>query len=210
MAEMSVAALDQRLQKQVETARVAYGRGNFDYTVTLCRSVLKETPNCLSVRKLHRTASLRLHHGSGSPFAATVGILSNAPFVLKPDVRPEKEPLAAVENSEEMLENDPNSVAALRLLGAAAGALGWKETAVFAYESIRESLPHDAGNLVALGEAHLAAGRAAEAVEAAEHALRIDSVNDRAYELLQEASVAHPLKAGRWEEAGEHRTKLRS
>jgi tetratricopeptide (TPR) repeat protein len=210
MAETSVAALDPRLQKQVESARVAYGRGNFDYTVTLCRSILKETPNCLSVRKLHRTAAQRLRHGSGSPFAATVGVMSNSPFVFRPDALPEKEPLAAVENSEEMIETDPDDVAALRLLGAAASALGWRETAVFAYESICERLPRDTENLVALGDAQLAAGRPADAVATAERALRIDAVNDNAFALFKKASMALTIKNGRGDEAGDFRSRLRA
>jgi tetratricopeptide (TPR) repeat protein len=209
MAETSVAALDPRLQKQVESARVAYGRGNFDYTATLCRSILKETPNCVSVRRLHRTALLRLHHGSGSPFAATVGVMSNAPFVLKPGVEPDREPLVAVENSEEMLESDPNSVDALRLLGVAAAALGWRETAIFAYESIGEKFPRDVGNLVELGEAQLAAGHAAKAIEAAERALHVDSSNDRAYALLKSAAGAQAVKVGRGEENGGLRNSVR-
>jgi tetratricopeptide (TPR) repeat protein len=210
MAETSVAALDPRLQKQVECARVAYGRGNFDYTVTLCRSILRETPNCVAVRKLHRTAMLRLQHGSGSPFAATVGVASNSPFTFKPDVTPEKEPLAALENSEEMIESDPNSVTALRLLGAAAGALGWRETAVFAYESIRERKPRDTENLVALGEAQLAAGRPDEALAAAEAALRIDASNDKAFALLRAATRTRRSQVARREEGGEFRPKLGS
>jgi tetratricopeptide (TPR) repeat protein len=198
MAETSVAALDPRLQKQVESARIAYGRGNFDYTIALCRSVLKEKPSCLSVRKLHRTAALRLQHGSGAPFVVAFGSLANGPLILRPDVRPDKEPLAAVENSEKMIENDAHSMAALRLLGHAAATLGWKETAVFAYESMREEAPRDCGNLVALGEAQLAAGRADEAVATAEQALKIDPVCDRAFDLLRDASVAQTVEAGRW------------
>lgn len=197
MPEMSIASLDPRLQRQVETAQVAYGRGNFDYTVTLCRSILKESPNCLSVRRLHRSAALRLHHGSGSPFAAEVGVVSNSPFELKPDVRPEDEPLTALGNSEEMLETDPNSVAALRLLAAAAVKLGWKETAIFAFESIREKFPRDTENLVALGEAKLAAGHLGDAVAAAEQALRIDSENDRAFDLLKKAWQLKASRPGR-------------
>jgi len=200
MAETSVAALDPRLQKQMESARVAYGRGNFDVTLHLCRAVLKERPACLSARRLHRTAALRLHQGSGAPFVVSFGAPPDSPPDLIPGVDPESQPLAAVGNAEKMIESDPHDTGALRLLGQAAAALGWKETAVFAYESIRDEAPRDAGNLVALGQAQLDAGRAQEAMATAGSALRLEPRHAAAQDLLRQATAAQNFRTGRWDE----------
>ncbi|HEY4300902.1 MAG TPA: hypothetical protein VGM73_08520 [Candidatus Didemnitutus sp.] len=196
MAETSVAALEPRLQKQVESARIAYGRGNFDFTVSLCRTILREKPSCVSVRRLHRDAALRLHHGSGSPFALELGPRSSMPLILKPLREPAEEPLAALENAEEMIEDNPHSAAALRLLGRAAAALGWRETTIYAYEALHEESPRDLDALVRLSEAFLAAGRAGNAVASAQQALRLDATSDRALQVLQVASIAQPARSG--------------
>ena len=189
MAETSVAALEPRLQRQVESARVAYGRGNFDYTLVLCRTILRERPGCFPVRKLHRDAALRLHHGSGSPFALELGRAVEEPAAMSPPTLPPAEPIRAVESSEAMIEGNPHDTGALRLLASAAMALGWRETTVFALESIREETPKDTANLVALGAAQLAAGRPDDAVASAEQALRLEPVSAPARQLLRGAAL---------------------
>lgn len=190
-----MASLDPRLQKQVESARVAYGRGNFDFTVSLCRSILKENPSCVSVRKLHREAALRLHHGSGSPFALELGPRLDFPVPSKPATSQGLAPLDALDTSEEMIEENPHNPEALRILSRAAAALSWRETTIYACESLREESPRDLENLVLLGEALIAAGRFDQAGEAARQALRVDATSDRALAVLNAASLSQPARS---------------
>lgn len=210
MIEQSVASLDPRLQKLVESARVAFERGNYDYAIELARDVLGAAPGCLPVRKLQRTAQLKRPGSGGGFFAKALGSVSTAPFFVSGNAALGKDPAKALASAQKMLEVDPNSVAGLRLLGGAASALGWHETAVFAFEALREAAPDDLANVVALGRAHLGAGRADAAVRCAEAVLARESINGAAQSLLKDASVAQTMKAGRWEEGGDFRAKVKS
>lgn len=210
MTEQSVASLDPRLQKLVESARVAFERGNYDHVIELARDVLGAAPGCLPVRKLQRTALLKRHGSGGGFFAKALGSVSTAPFFVSGNVALGKDPAKALASAQKMLEVDPNSVAGLRLLGGAASALGWHETAVFACEALRENAPDDLANLIALGRAHLGAGRADAAVRCAEAVLARESIHGAAQSLLKDASVAQTMKAGRWGEDGDFRAKVKS
>lgn len=208
MNEVPVAALEARLQKVVESARVAFERGNHDYAVELCRDVLAVAPGCLPVRKLQRAAQLK--RGASGGVAKFFGSVSTAPFLFSGNLALGKDPAKALENAQKMLEADPRSAAGLKMLGGAATALGWNETAVFAFEALREVEPQDVETLVALGRAHLAAGRATAGVQWAEAALRLESLHPGAQALLKDASVAQTMQQGRWGESGDFRGKVRS
>lgn len=208
MNEVPVAALEARLQKQVESARQAFERGNYEYTLDLCRDVLAAAPGCLPVRKLHRAAQLK-RGGNAGGFARALSSVSTAPFFLSGNLALGKDPAKAIESAQKMLEADPHSAPGLRMLGQAAAALGWHETTVFAFEALRETEPHDLATLVSLGRAHLAAGRANNAVQCAQAALRLESIHGPAQALLKDASVAQTMQQGRWEEGGDFRAKVR-
>jgi tetratricopeptide (TPR) repeat protein len=207
MNELPVAALESHLQKQAESARQAFERGNFDYAIDLCRNVLTEAPGCLPVRKLQRTAQLK--RGANGALAQMFGSVSTAPFLFSGSMALGKNPARAMESAQKLIEADPHSAAGLRMLGAAATALGWHETAVFAYEALRETDPDNGPNLVALGSAHLAAGRPDHAVQCAELALRQEPTHAGAQSLLRDASVAQTMRRGRWEDTGDFRGKVR-
>lgn len=207
MNEIPVAALGSRLQKQVESARQAFERGNFDYAVDLCRDVLAAAPGCLPVRKLHRAAQLK--RGASRGLARMFGGVSAAPFLISGSLALGKDPARALERAQRLVDGDPHSASGLRLLGAAATALGWHETAVFAYDALREADPQDVPNLVALGRAHLASDRADHAVQCAELALRHEPIHAGAQSLLKDASVAQTMRRGRWDESGDFRGKVR-
>ena len=134
MPEVLVTALSFALQKQVESARAAFDRGKAEQAAELCAKILDEQPACLSVRKLERAALLKLKKARQSGISKMVMAVSTAPFLLGGSLRLRDEPLLALASAEKLLRRDPQSVAALGLLGQAALALGWPETAVFAYE----------------------------------------------------------------------------
>jgi cytochrome c-type biogenesis protein CcmH/NrfG len=119
-----------------------------------------------------------------------------------------EQPLKAVASADQVLRHDVGNVAALTLLGQAATALGWTETAVFACEAAREDDPDRPELLLALGHALLRAGRASEALKAAEETLRLQPNHVDALTLRRDASVAVTLVQGKWEQDGDYRGKL--
>jgi tetratricopeptide (TPR) repeat protein len=208
MPEVLITALSFPLQKQAESARAAFDKGKPAQAAELCAKILDEQPGCLGVRKLERAALLKLATTRTGGLSKMVQAVSNAPFLLGGSLKLKDEPRSALAQAEKLLRRDPQNVAALGLLGQAAVALGWPETAVFAYEAACD-LDHDRPDVwVSLSGAYLAAGRAKDAVHAADEALRLQPANADALALQRTASVAVTMAKGKWEQSGDFRGKL--
>lgn len=206
MPEVSVASLDPRHQKLVENARVALDRGNFDYVLEVTSQVLKMQPGCLPVRKLQRVAQLRQNRGKGGGFMGKAIGWSTAPFLFAGS---KKDPQKQLETAEGMLAKDPTSVGGLRMLAEAAGALGFPETVAFALDAVRELEPENRANLLALGEAWLAAGKATEALKIADELLKDKPTDADAQNLMRKSSVAQTVTKQGWDQKTSYRDKLR-
>lgn len=208
MPEVLITALSFALQKQAESARTAFDRGKPAQASELCAKILDEQPACLSVRKLERAALLKLAATRTGGLSKMVQAVSNAPYLLGGSLKLKDEPRTAFASADKLLRRDPQNIAALGLLGQAAVALGWPETAVFAYEAACD-LDHARPDVwVSLSGAYLAAGRAKDAVHAADEALRLHPANADALALQRAASVAVTLAKGKWEQGGDFRGKL--
>ncbi len=208
MYEIAVTSLDFSLQKQVESARAAFDRGDSAQVLALCAAVLEAQPACLTVRKLERAAQLRFAARRRNSASQLVRAVSSAPQLLSGSMQLKEQPRSALATAERLLRRDPQSVSALCLLGQAAIALGWNETAVFAYEAASD-LESDRQDIwVFLSSAYRAAGRATDAVAAASQALRFNPANAEAQTVLRNASVAVALAGGKWAQDGDTRGKL--
>jgi tetratricopeptide (TPR) repeat protein len=197
MSEVAASSLDPRLQKMFESAREALDRGRPLQAADLCAKILDEQPACLAVRKVERAALLRVATARLHGLSKVVQAVSTAPFLLGGSLRLKDQPRVALATAEKLLRRDPKNVAALGLLGQAAMALGWPETAVFAYEVASDLEPERAELLVFLSGAFLAASRPHDAAHAAEEALRLQPGNADALALQHSAAVALTLAAGR-------------
>lgn len=206
MAETTIASLEPHLQKQVESARAALNRGNPEQALELCLAVLAVHPDCLQVRKLERAAQLKFAAVRRSLVAKFVTAVSSAPFLFSGNLKLKDDPRGALVTAERLLRRDPQSVAALNLLGQSATELGWTETAVFAHEAASDLEPERPDLLISLGRAYLAAGRAEDAVNVAKQALQLESVNPEVQTLLQDALVAVSVTKGGWEKGGDSRS----
>lgn len=206
MPEVPVASLDPRYQKLIENARVALDRGNLDYTLEVAAQVLKTAPGCLPVRKLQRVAQLKQAKGKGGFMSKTISGLSSAPFMFGGG---KKDPAKQLESAEGLLAKDPTNVAALKMLAEAAGGLGFLETVAFALDAVRELEPGNRANLLALGEAWLAAGKPADALKIADEILRSKPMDADAQTLMRKASIAQTVTKGNWEGQGSFRDKLK-
>jgi tetratricopeptide (TPR) repeat protein len=197
MSEVLVNSLSIALQKQVESARAAFDRGKPEQAAELCAKILEEQPACLSVRKLERAALLKLVKARQSGISKMVMAVSTAPFLLGGSLRLKDEPRMALASAEKLLRRDPQNIAALNLLGQAALALDWPETAVFAYEAASDLEQGRVDIWISLSGAYLASGRAEDAALAAEEALRLHPANADALTLQRSAAVAVTMARGK-------------
>lgn len=185
---------------------MAQARGDWRRAADGFLAVLREAPECLAVRQWERLARAAAVRPGRGPWRVVAGTCV-AGWVRWRHLA--REPHRAAARATELLGGEPRSDAALRLLGDAAGKLGWKETAVFAYAARRELAPENVENLLALGQALLEGGRAQEAIEMAGEGLRLNPQDARAGALLRAAAVAGAVQAGGWGQAGDFRRKLR-
>jgi len=206
MPDVPVSALSLRQQKLVDNARIALELGNLDYVLDASVQVLKASPGCVAVRRLHRLAQLRKFADKNRLVAKAFGGLSSTPFIFASG---KKDPARSLENAERILGVDPESTSALKLMGEAALALDLPETAAFAFNAVREIEPANPANLLALGEAWLQARQPDEALRTADQLLKIDPVGPAAQDLMRKAAIAQTTAHGRWDSQGAFHEKLR-
>jgi len=175
-------------------ARAALEQGELDYAIEASAQILKASPGCLAVRQLQRIAQLKKCEVRRGVIGRIIAAYLSARFLFART----KTPAQSMALAEKILEADPTSLAALKRLGQAARALDLPETAVFAFESIRDLYPDDQDNLLALGEAFLLVGKAREALQTAHEILQRAPVHAGAQVLLRSASVAQATTNGQW------------
>ncbi len=206
MPDVPVSALTLRQQKLVDNARIALELGNLDYVIEACLQVLRAIPGCVAVRRLHRTAQLRLFADKNRFVAKALGGLSSTPFIFGSVT---KNPGKSLESAEKILVTDPTSTSALKLMAEASMRLDLPETAAFALEAIYELDPQDQANLVALGEAWLTADKPKEALRVADDLLRLSPTGGTAQDLMRKAAIAQTTTRGLWDSQGSFREKLK-
>lgn len=209
MAEIPLSALDPRLQKQAENARLALERGNADYALQITGDLLHKHPGCLQVRRIQRAAQHKVFSGKSRLFAKLSGSMTSAPFMLTGAAQAKKDPTAALEATEKLLNADPTNVGALRVQAEAATALELYETAVFCWESIRDTDPNNLSFLHSLGDAYVRAGHHEQAISLGNKMLKLKPSSQEAQDLLRFASVEQSMKKGNWEKETSYRDKLK-
>jgi tetratricopeptide (TPR) repeat protein len=113
---------------------------NYGYTIQLLQTILKTEPAFLAGRQLARKAAIARSSNKKSLLSG----LSTASFSsIKVQALVKKDPAAALDAVEKILENEPYNQQANLLLRDAALALDLPETATFAYETIIEGNPKD-------------------------------------------------------------------
>ncbi|MEN9661515.1 MAG: hypothetical protein RL324_464 [Verrucomicrobiota bacterium] len=187
MADVPVFALPLRQQKLLENARAALGIGNHVYALDATTQILKATPGCVEVRRVHRRAQLLQFEEHNRIISKAVGGLSSTPFIFSSVT---KDPLRALSSAERILSADPTSCSALKMLAEAAEELEMPETAIFAREAVQELEPDDTENLRALAQARLKIGRPTEALAAADELIRLKPLDAGAQDLTRHAAIA--------------------
>lgn len=206
MPDTPLSSLDSRQQRLLANAQRAQEKGNTEYVVTACGEILNDHPGCLPVRQLQRVAQLR-QSGKVGWMGKAVSGLTNFPFSIGgKGISPEK----SLARADKMLAEDPRSLVGLKLLAEASEAFDWPATVAFALEAIREIDPKNRANLLALGEAWLAADQPDQALQVADAMLRMNSVDGDAQSLMRKASIARTTDQGHWDEGGDYREKLKN
>ncbi len=143
MAEKSLNELPRDLRMLFTKGNDALQRENYDYAIDLFNQVLQKEPLLYDCRKALRSAQLRKAGGGGGFFKKMLSNASSSPMIAKGQMALRKDPLEALHIAEQILNGDPNSAPAHRLVVEAAAALDMPRTAVLSLEILARNSPKD-------------------------------------------------------------------
>jgi len=162
MAEKSINEVSREARMLFTKANEAAQRENLDYAITLFNQVLEKEPGFFECRKALRAAQFQKCGGRGGFFKKMWSGAGSSPQVAKAKMALSKNPAEAMAIAEQILNGDPNSSAAHRIIVEAANALELPHTAVLSYETLSNNSPKDKDLAIAFARALAVAGDVSE------------------------------------------------
>src|ERR1700690_473362 len=143
MAEKSINEISRDARLLFVKANEAAQRENLDYAINLFNQVLVKEPGFFECRKALRAAQLQKCGGGGGFFKKMLSGAGSSPQVAKAKMAMGKNPAEAMAIAEQILNGDPNSSAAHRIIVEGAQALELPQTAVMSLDIMVKNSPKD-------------------------------------------------------------------
>lgn len=159
MPEKSLQEIPRAWREQYEKGRAAFDRNNLDYAVDLLTQVLEQEPGFYTCREVLRAAQFK-RGGGGGLFRKMLG---STPKVMQARVALRKDPLEALKLAERILNADPGSLEAHKVLADAALAADLPRTAQLSLEIAYKQDPRDRDVALKLARQLAGAGQGAKA-----------------------------------------------
>ena len=163
MPEKTLSDIPRPLRELYEKGNAAFQRQNWDYAIAIFGQVLQNEPGFYDCRKALRACQYKKAGAGTGFFKRFLGSAGNSPMVAKGQIVLRSNPLEAIQIAEQILNGDPNSTAAHKLLAEAALAADFPLTAVLSLEIAHKQAPNDKEISLNLGEALVRAGQVAKA-----------------------------------------------
>src|SRR5213078_272736 len=157
MPEKSVTAVSRPLREQYEKGLAALQRQNLDYAVAIFAQVLQQEPGFYACREALRATQVKKTGGKSGFLKKMFGTASSSPLLAKGQIALRTNPVEAINIAEQLLNSDPNNIAAHKLLADAALAADLPRTAALSLEIAFKSSP-DREIALKLGQALARAG----------------------------------------------------
>jgi tetratricopeptide (TPR) repeat protein len=169
---------------------------NYAYAIQLLQAVLRAHPDFLLGRQLARKAAVAKFGGRKS----VLGSLSGASLAsMKVQSQLKKDPVAALDPIEKLLEADPYSPQANQLLKEAALAAKMPEVAIFALETIVTGNPKDTKTMHELAKLYMENEQPSKAGDVYGKILEINPNDLAAVKGGKDAAAAASMQRGGWE-----------
>jgi tetratricopeptide (TPR) repeat protein len=143
MAEKSLAEIPRDLRMLFTKGSDALLRENFDYAVALFNQILEKEPGLHECRKALRAAQRGKAGDRGGFFKKMLSSAGSSPGVAKAQHALRKDAAEALHLAEQVLNSDPNSSGAHRVVIEAATALQMPHTAALSLEVLVRNSPKD-------------------------------------------------------------------
>jgi tetratricopeptide (TPR) repeat protein len=195
MPEKSLNQVSRAWREQYEKGMQALQRQNLDYAITIFTQVLSKEPAFFDCRQALRAAQFKKAGGGTGFFKRMLGGASSSPLVAKAQLASRNNPLEAIAIAEQILNSDPNSTSAHKILADAALAADLPRTALLSLELLARN-SKDADLLSELAEAYARVGNVAKAESVYSDLLRADPQNPNLAQALKNLSARTTLEQG--------------
>ncbi len=162
MPEKELRDIPRSVREQYEKAIAATQRNNLDYAIAILTAVLTQEPGLYPAREALRDAQFRKAGKRGGFLKKMFGTASASPMLAKAQIELHTNPRQALETAEQILNSDPHSVPAHKILADAAVASGFPKTAVLSLQIVYKHAP-DRDVALKLGEWLAQAGQSERA-----------------------------------------------
>jgi tetratricopeptide (TPR) repeat protein len=164
MAEKNLNEIPRDARALFAKGTEALARDNYDYAIALLNQSLEKEPGFYDCRKTLRDAQFRKLGGGGTGFFKKMWSgAGSSPQVAKAKMALSKNPAEAIAIAEQILNGDPNSSAAHRLIVDAGKALDLPRTVALSYETLAKNSPKDKDLAIEFAHAVSAIGEGSRA-----------------------------------------------
>jgi tetratricopeptide (TPR) repeat protein len=159
MPEKTLNEIPRNLRELYDKGNAALQKKNYDYAIAIYNQVLTSEPGFYPCREALRACQFAKAGSGGGFFKKVLGTASASPQLAKAQLQLRTNPADALATCEQILNNDPNSTPAHKMLAEAAMALGFPKTAVLSLEVAFKNNGRDKDIAIRLGEALSEAGQ---------------------------------------------------
>jgi tetratricopeptide (TPR) repeat protein len=199
MAEKSLNELPRELRMLFTKGSQALQRDNFDYAIDLFAQILAKEPAVFDCRKALRTAQLRKAGTGGGFFKKTWSSMGSSPMIAKGHMALSKDPAEALRIAEQILNGDPHSSGAHKLVVEAATALELPKTAVLSLEVLAANSPKDRDVAIKFANALAATGEVGRGEKILADLCRSFPTDNELNQALKDLSARKTLDEGGYE-----------
>jgi tetratricopeptide (TPR) repeat protein len=203
MPEKPLSAIPRPQRELYEKGKAAYDRNNLDYAISILTGVLKIEPGFFEARQALRAAQFRRSGGQTSFFKKMLGGATSQPAIAKAQLLLRSNPIGAIEAAEEILNNDPQSTGAHKLLADGALAAGLFKTAILSLEILYKANQQNREIALELAEAYTQADQAEKAEKVYTDVLRWRQNDPEVLQLLKNVTARRTLDDGGYEAVAE-------
>ncbi|MBA4149131.1 MAG: tetratricopeptide repeat protein [Verrucomicrobia bacterium] len=171
MSEKSLQEIPRVWREQYEKGLMAFQRNNLDYAISILTQVLEKEPAFYDCRQALRATQFKKAGEKSGFFKRMLGSASNSPMVAKGQMALRNNPLEALNIAEQILNSDPNSSSAHKLLADAAMAVGFPKSAILSLEILVKN-SRDKEVVRELADAYAQMGQTAKAEQLFQELIR--------------------------------------
>jgi tetratricopeptide (TPR) repeat protein len=196
MAEKTKSQIPRAVREQYEKGMTAFERKNYGYAIALFSQVLAQEPAFFDCRQALRVSQHQKSGGATGFFKKMLSGAGSSPQLARGQLALLKDPFEAIKVAEQVLNHDPNSTAAHKLLAEAAMTADLPKTAVLSLEIVTKNSPKDEDAQKTLARAYSAAGQGEKAEMIIAELMRLHPLDLKLAEELKDISARKTLSEG--------------